>query len=178
MEWLKQVGKYHTDYIETVKRYGGCYYSEDIVQEMYLKLHDYNHKDKVYINGVVNRPYVWFVLRSVFIDYTRKKKHIIKVGIGEGFDIVDEVKTDEMNYEEAYGLILEQIDAEVDTWHHYDKNLFKLYSRSTMSMRDINEKTNISTMSIFTTIKNCKQRLKDNVGEHYKYFIIGDYEKL
>jgi len=179
MEWLKEVSKHHNDYVSSVRSLGEYNYSEDIVQQMYLKLYDYGLQDKVYINGVVNRGYIWFVLRSLCIDFMRQKKRANKVTIGEGFDILDEfTKTDTMTYEDAYGLMLNGIDTEVNTWHHYDRELYKLYSQSDMSMRDISTKTKISTMSIFTTIKNCKQRLKDNVGEHYKYFINEDYEKL
>ena len=179
MKWLKEVSKYHKDYVNSVRSLGEYNYSEDIVQQMYLKLYDYNLADKVYVNGVVQRGYIWFVLRSLCYDFMRQKKKANKVTIGDGFDILDEfTKTDTMSYEDAYGLVLVQVDNEMKSWTNYDRELFKLYSRTNMSMRDINEGTTISTMSIFTTIKNCKQRLKDNVGEHYKYFINEDYEKL
>ena len=179
MEWLKEVSKYHNEYIKSVKALGEFNYAEDIVQQMYLKLHDYNLKDKVVVNGVVSRGYIWFVLRSLCYDYKRQKAKAKKVSIGEGFDILDEFMIiDTMSYDDAYGLMLSRIDNEVDTWSHYDKRLFKIYSQSNMSMRNIEEGSNISLQSIFNTITNCKQRLKDNVGEHYKYFINKDYEEL
>jgi len=179
MNYLEEIAKHHKDYIKSVKHLGGGLYSEDIVQQMYIKIHDYNLKDKVFINGKVQRGYVWFILRSLFYDLKRQQKRFNKCSIGEGFDILDEfAKSDTMTYEDAYGLMIERIDAEVNTWHHYDRQLFRLYSQSDRSMRDISAGTTISTMSIFTTIKNCKERLRDNVGEHYKYFIDEDYEKL
>jgi len=179
MEWLKEVSKYHNEYVKSVKAFGEFNYSEDIVQQMYIKLVDYNLADKVYVEGKVKRGYIWFVLRSLFYDYIREKKKANKVTIGDGFDILDEyTKTDSMSYDDAYGLMISKIDEEVNKWHSYDQQLFRLYSRSGMSLRNISSGTTISTMSIFTTIKNCKQRLKQNVGEHYKYFINEDYEEL
>ena len=37
--WLKEIADSHSQWVTTVKGIGGDMYSEDIVQEMYLKLH-------------------------------------------------------------------------------------------------------------------------------------------
>ena len=37
--WLNEVAKYHEQWIKTVNGIGGDMYAEDIVQEMYIKLH-------------------------------------------------------------------------------------------------------------------------------------------
>jgi hypothetical protein len=146
---------------------------------MYIKVHDYNLESKVIINGKVNRGYVWFILRSLCYDFKKQKAKANKTHIGEGFDILDEyTMTDTMTYDDAYGLMLNKIDEELATWSHYDRKLFQTYSQSTYSLRGLGEATNINWRSILNTVTNCKERLKENVGEHYKYFMDEDYEKL
>ena len=45
-------------------------------------------------------------------------------------------------------------------------------------MRQLSALTKISVTSIFHTIKHCKQRLMDNVGEDYEDYLNGDYERI
>lgn len=45
-------------------------------------------------------------------------------------------------------------------------------------MRDLAEETNISLTSIFITLKNCKDRLRDNVSEDYEDFINEDFDLI
>ena len=47
-----------------------------------------------------------------------------------------------------------------------------------MSMRDIEAETNISLTSVFHTIKNCKTRLKKEVGEDIEDYFNKDYELI
>jgi hypothetical protein len=45
-------------------------------------------------------------------------------------------------------------------------------------MRDISKGANISLSSIFNSLKNCKTRLKENVGEHYEDYLNEDYHLI
>ena len=56
--------------------------------------------------------------------------------------------------------------------------LFDLYRNTNMSMREIESATKISLRSIFCTIKNCKDRLKENVHEDYLDYVNEDYELI
>ena len=47
MNWLKEVAKFHADYLRIVQSYGEDFYAEDIVQEMYIRLHKYADREKV-----------------------------------------------------------------------------------------------------------------------------------
>jgi predicted DNA-binding protein YlxM (UPF0122 family) len=59
---------------------------------------------------------------------------------------------------------------EVNEWHWYDHKMFEIYMNSDMSMRDISRETTISLSSIFNTIKNGKDRIKDRFKEDYKKY--------
>ena len=67
---------------------------------------------------------------------------------------------------------------EIDSWEWFDKMLFKLYAKSGDSIRDIAERTHISTTSIFHTLKYCKERIKNNVSEDYEDYKNNDFELI
>jgi RNA polymerase sigma factor (sigma-70 family) len=175
MNWIEQVAKHHKEYVKTVKGFGEYFYAEDLVQEMYIRFLNKNKENAVIVNGQVNRYYVFLTLRSLFVDFYRQKSKIIKVDISE---ILTLQQIDELENNEAFGSLMKNVQKEMETWHHYDRLLFKLYKDSDMSMREIANKTNISLRSIFGTLKNCKDRIKDNVHEDYLDFVNEDYELI
>jgi hypothetical protein len=87
---------------------------------------------------------------------------------------------DDSNIEEhnAYNDICLMIDEEIDNWHWYDKKLFKLYRDTDLSMRDIASETNISLISIFHSIKNYKEILKNKFEKDYQDYITNDYNNI
>ena len=165
MNWLKEVAKFHADYLRIVQSYGEDFYAEDIVQEMYIRLHKYADREKVIQkNGTLNRAYIHFTLRNIFKDLTKERNKHQMVNIEERKDIG--VTYDYISKEEA------------ETWHWYDEMLFKHYFDSGMSMRELADETRISTSSIFQTIKYCKGKLKENLNEDYEDYKNEDYELI
>ncbi len=79
---------------------------------------------------------------------------------------------------DAFGSLINKVSEEMNNWHHYDRLLFQLYKDSNMSMREIAQGTNISLRSIFCTLKHCKERLKENVGEDFQDYVNSDYELI
>ena len=175
MNWIEQVAKYHKEYIKTVQGFGEDFYAEDLVQEMYIRLLNKNKETAVIVNGQVNKYYVFLTLRSLFVDFYRQKSKIIKVDVNE---ILTLQQIDELEEHKAFGNLMNRVTEEMENWHHYDMLLFKLYKDSNMSMREIATETNISLRSIFCTLKNCKERIKDNVHEDYLDYVNEDYELI
>jgi RNA polymerase sigma factor (sigma-70 family) len=175
MNWIDKVAKHHKEYINTIKGFGEDFYAEDLVQEMYIRFITKNKELQVINNGQVNKYYVYLTLRSLFVDFYRQKNRVQKVGLNE---ILNLAQIDELEQHEAFGSLMNQVSKEMNNWHHYDRLLFKLYKDTNMSMREIAEGTNISLKSIFITLKQCKKRLKDNVGEDFEDFVNEDYELI
>jgi RNA polymerase sigma factor (sigma-70 family) len=171
---LKELSKHHDEWIRMVNKFGEHNYAEDFVQDMYIRLLKYSAYEKFSSNGKIQKGYVWCVLRSIYFTHLAEKKRTEVVSLGEGFLIEERIN----EIDENYGVLLHKIDNEMKTWHWYDQMLFKLYKDSDMSMRDIAKETNISLTNIYNTIKHCKDRLRDNVGEDYTDFINEDYELL
>ena len=128
-----------------VKKFGEVNYAEDVVQEAYIKVYG---KD-------INEAYFYYTLRSLTMDLHSKK--VVKVEITQ--DIEYSLKEDESN-ELAEELAQPFIDF-IDTWHWYDKMLFMTWVNNKISMRKLSRETGIAFMSVYYTIKKCKERLKE-----------------
>jgi predicted DNA-binding protein YlxM (UPF0122 family) len=117
---------------------------------------------------------MWLVLRSVHIDHLRLQKHD-KVSLDLIYSLSSE---DSIESQQAINRIDELIEEETKNWHHYDKMLFDLYRKTELSMREIAEATNIHYTSIFHTLKRCKKRLQEAVGEDYSDYLNKDFELI
>jgi len=83
-----------------------------------------------------------------------------------------------MDDEIGYNEITTKIDNHIEGWRWYDKTLFILYRDTNMSIRKIAEETNISWVSIFNTLKKCKEELKEIFKEDYEDYINQDYDRI
>jgi DNA-directed RNA polymerase specialized sigma24 family protein len=160
-QWLEIVAKEHKFYVEVVKSFGEYNFAEDIVQEMYLRIHKYTSHEKIVKDGQVNKGFIWFVLRNIYVDYCKQRSRITKVDLNEAVLMSEEQNTEAMN--ELY----DKIEKEIESWHWYDTMLFKLYRDSGKSMRELEAETKISLTSIFHTIKHCKARINAAISEDY-----------
>lgn len=164
---LSKLYEKHSKYVNIVKKLGGGDYSEDIVQEMYLKL------SKIELKEQTIDTFVYYVLRNMTFDLHRKKSNIFKVDLN---DCVFLEYLEDQGKEELE-TIYERIEDEVEEWHWYDKMLWQLYTED-RTMRELAKDTKISLSSIFHTIKTCKERIKIAVGEDYEDYVNEDYEKI
>ena len=170
-KWIEQVAKHHKEWVEVIYKLGETDYAEDIVQESYMALIKYaDEKKLIDENGKVRKGYMFFTLRSLYYQLYNKKKKVNKVSFDEQWEIFDDSNLEE---HQAYNDICLMIDKELETWHWYDRKLFKIYRDSDMSMRDIAKETNISLISIFHSIKNYKEILNSKFEKDYQ-----DYKKL
>tara|TARA_R110001592_G_scaffold258294_2_gene522110 strand:- start:2200 stop:2814 length:615 start_codon:yes stop_codon:yes gene_type:complete len=204
MNLLKIVCKYHKEWIEIVERLGGGLYSEDIVQEAYIKIVKYNYGSKIVNKGKVSKGYMYFVLRSIFINYIKQANKVRKVNIDMLYNIsgktwfLDESnnnhntrnlinKTKEIQQdvvcediirERAYGRICDKIDKELESWHWYDKKIFEVYRDTPLTIRGMAKETKISTVNIFHTLKKGKIIINKKFAEDYEDFKNEDYDLI
>ena len=103
---LKLLSEYHPLWVSFVaKRISDHHFSEDIVQEAYLKAHRTTGKQKIIENGEVNQKYFFSILRNLVNDYHRAKGRISK-------EYIDEIQYDKP----VNGLALDRIQ-EIDRIH-------------------------------------------------------------
>jgi DNA-directed RNA polymerase specialized sigma24 family protein len=138
----------HLHWIKQVEKFGEFAYAEDIVQEAYIKVH----------GKEINEAYFYFTLRSLTMDLHRKK--VIKL------ELTDQVLNIPENIEVVNDVSL-YFDY-IDTWDWYDKKMFLTYINNKMSMRQLSKELGITFSSVYNTITNCKNKLKQWQKENHQ----------
>lgn len=178
LEWLNIVAKQHKTWIEIVQSFGEYTYCDDIVQEAYIALSKYAKPENIIKDGKVVRGYMYFTLRNLYYQYYAKKNKVQKISIDQDDNFLQLPHEDNIEENEAFHKICTQIDELSNSWHWYDKKLWKLYSQTDMSIRKLAAETHISWVSIFNTIKNLKLEIKDKIQENYEDYKHKDYERI
>ena len=182
MDWIAEVAKHHKRFIKNVHGLGVHSQAEDIVQEMYLRLHKYSSKEKCITDGKVNVHYIWRILYSLCNDYRRDSKRFQVVSLDDCSSFTTEYENPER--EQAYERIIQKLFKEIDRLdnpkakYKYNKELFMLYAGSDMSMRCVSSVTKISLTSIFNTLKQCKEHLSEELIEDIEDYNNEQYELI
>jgi RNA polymerase sigma factor (sigma-70 family) len=158
---LEKIASKHKDWVRIVKSFGcdgdKC---EDIVQEMYLKVHTLIKKGiDISYDDDINHFYIYRILRSLFIDLCRKEKKITKVNIEYLERFVEEQEA--TNDKDILGK-MQQLNNLLDKVYWYDKKVFDLVSDG-MSIAELSKKSGISYYSLYNTYKNVKSLIKQEI---------------
>jgi DNA-directed RNA polymerase specialized sigma24 family protein len=180
-EWLNIVAKHHKEHVKLVRSWGGGDYSEDLVQEMYLRLHRYTTPEKIIKDGEVNLGFIWFTLRNMYLTLVKEQKKYSKVNLE---DIADLIHSEP----DIIGMLLldkitTEIEEELKEWEKdpvlwYTSKIFTTYVNSGDSLRVFGDKVDIHYKSIFDTVKKCREMLVNKYGEDYSDILNKDYELL
>jgi len=168
---LEELAKHHKEWIKMVRSLGGDDFTEDIVQEMYLKI--YNKNYNIYNDkGKLNKFYIYLTLRSILVSYFRERSKVVKIPIEEMFvdSNIELIDSDNIKENEEYHKLTLKINEEINKWHWYDREMFEIYRHSGLSIRKIASETNISWVSIFNTLKDCKGRIKEKLIDDYNNY--------
>lgn len=161
MTTLEKIASKHKDWVRIVKSFGcdgdKC---EDIVQEMYIKVHTLIKKGiDISYDDDINHFYIYRILRSLFIDLCRKEKNITKVNIEYLERFVEEKEA--TNDKDILGK-MQQLNNLLDKVYWYDKKVFDLVSDG-MSIAELSKKSGISYYSLYNTYKNVKSLIKQEI---------------
>jgi len=148
--------------------------AEDIVQETYLKLYDTGKIDAVVSDsGFINSSYMYLAIRSVATDYLRINQKETKRTVDIDESVSGIKSEDYCENLEIFTELIDKMNEEVNSWSWYHKQLFKICKDTGYSMQKLSDDTKISKTSIFTTIKRCKERLREVLGEDYDNYLNG-----
>lgn len=167
--------------------------ADDIVQDMYLRIEKYVDEPDKIINpqtGEINSFYIFVTMKNIYFHWFNQRMKMAAYEVKE-FDFFSEEEyndglcsdslDDEANMldmEYAHQQIVDSIADEIKGWHWYDEKLFKLYFMTDMSLRDIAAETKISLSSIYNSIKNLRDLIKDKFGEDVEDYFNRDYDKI
>lgn len=189
---LEVLAKNHDDWIKMAGSFGlnSCDV-EDIVQEMYVCV-DKAVSDVsriMYSKDKVNTFYIYTTLKHLHWQNFHKAGNIRKrIDLRYSSELKYSDSDDDLsmykNYMDLQNSVLDEFDVDykekltdVDMfnkiktiysdWHWYDKKIFDLYFKDDMSMRQLASKTKISLSSIFNTIDNCRDKLKNKMKKDW-----------
>lgn len=153
-------------------------YAEDVVQEVYIRLHKYsdNIKDKLILkSGDVNTFYMFVTIRNMV--RTMLKEEGTYVNYEEFYYEASDDEPD-MEMERAFNKLINEIKEEANTWGRYHSKLFNVYYMTDFSMRDIADGTGIGLTHIYNNLKIYKNIIRENYSEDYEDLKNKDYDKL
>ena len=132
---------------------GNKFEADDLVQEMYLKLHNYNQEK---LEQMIERGVAKFVavriLKQLKIDDYRKSK-----AIDDDYTFI--------NHSEEYQELNLEINQLLNELYWFDRDLFKFYVQDDYSIRGLSKETGISVHKIHQTITKVKQEIKEKCKE-------------
>ena len=191
-QYLQIIAKDHDKWVTMVKTLGEKVYHEDIVQEVYIKIHNNNYYQRIIKDGNVNEGYMFFMVRTMPYDYWRINKKIDKVEIDN--NILEAKHECNLEKEHAYLAICEGIDEEIESWYWYDKEVFKIYRmhwrdvdslnylleqfKGNVSIRKIAQYSGISWVTLFNELKESKAKIKELFSEDWEDYINEDYHLI
>tara|TARA_B110000977_G_scaffold122225_1_gene157057 strand:+ start:1030 stop:1491 length:462 start_codon:yes stop_codon:yes gene_type:complete len=143
----------HNEWLEIVLSFG-CQRetAEDIVQEMYYKIHLKLQKglDIMYNDKEINYYYVFKTLQTLFFDLKRKGKNITIVPLDDL-----QIPISDVNYTETY----DKVKKELSRMYWYDRKVFEVINGGE-SIADFSRNSNIYYYSLYHTYKKVKKKLK------------------
>ena len=135
-------------------------YAEDIVQEMYIKLYELPDPKRI-LDSKNSKAlvgyFVYLIIRNMIYNYNKVKNKITKVDI-------DEVESEYTEYDydadTDFELKLLIVETEIEKFRWYDQKIFDLYHNEGLSIRKLSKHSHISSSSIFNTLKNGNEKIK------------------
>lgn len=159
-EFLKLAYDKHNDWIAIVNSFGcNPAFSEDIVQEVYIKL------DRLLDNGLdatygdeVNYYYVYKQLRGTYVNFIKQKdkikmQYIEEMGIPE--------KEVEEAEDEKYDVLelMKNLEQELEQLYWYDKKVFEIIMGG-KKIAELSRDTDIGYYSLYNTFRKTIKHLK------------------
>lgn len=145
--------------------------ANEITQMMYLKI------DKYYKGNEEIKPfYVFRALKSCFVEYLNSINQF------SGNEINDIEDDDDSKHLNEYDNLLDKLEKEVEKLYWYDREILHIKNGKTIRdengkiidvkngkpFRQIESETNISVHSLFNTVKQKKEYLKEKLKEEYE----------
>ena len=144
--------KKHSDWIKIVNSFGeDPSISEDLVQEMYIKIKIKLEKGlDISYGDEINYYYIFKTLRTLFLDLKRKGKNIKRVS-ADNIKAID----DRIDYEKKYKIVQDALEK----MYWYEKKVFELINAGE-SIASLSRKTGIQYYSLYNTYTKVKNKLK------------------
>ena len=175
---LEKLAQHHVLWIKMLVNLGcDVEDAKDLVQDMYIRLHDLVKDPKRIMYGdEVNRYYVWITLRNMYFSSLKKKRNNIFYELRDSDDV--ELNEYDSLEDSAFLFLESQIECITSKWEIYDKRLFELYFMQGLSLRAISKGSKIGLTSIHTSVLNYKRILRESLSEDLMDYFNQDFDKI
>ena len=148
--------KYHDKWIAIVMLLDNNIHAEDVVQDMYIKIHD--SKDDIIKKAIVNnKPHIGYIKKMLYNIYLQTKNSNT-IELTEEHAYTKQKEVDPITIEQ-------RIDEIVNSFYWFDRKLFNLYRKEFKTIRSLSKATKISHVVVHNTIWKCKNTLKKKLNE-------------
>lgn len=159
MNILEKAYQKHNTWINICKSFGlNRYYSEDLVMEMYVKLHYITEKgtDITYGKDDLNYYYIFKILYTMFLQLKKKQNKVrfVDEDVLQHIEGVEAVEFKQME---------EKFNEEFEKLHWYDQKVFEIVASGT-KISELSRKTTITYISLYNTYTKVKKLLKKKIG--------------
>lgn len=184
---LERLALKHDKWVALVIRSLGCNPSraEDVVQDSYIRIHRYlqEGKDISYGDDDVNDFYFYNVLRSVYINSSKKKtvsNNYVDLPEDKLNYLLNSIVSEESDKEEqeGYKRLMHKVSAELNSWDSYSKAVFIAYFATDMSLDKLSGATDIGRSSLYNTIRTYRDIMQDSLSEDAEDYNNGDYNLI
>jgi RNA polymerase sigma factor (sigma-70 family) len=147
---LEQLAKRDKDWRKMAYQICGCKTTaDDLVQDMYLKFANYDKE--------LNDYYIFFALRSLFLDSIKKRK--LEIVSSE----IENLSIKEDDYCRETDFLKELILKEVDSLPYFERETLKVTQE--ISQRELSRQTDIPLPTIKKTVLETKKYLRQWVDQ-------------
>ena len=175
---LEKLAQHHVLWIKMLVNLGcDVEDAKDLVQDMYIRLHDLvKDPKKIMYGDDVNRFYVFITLRNMYFSSLKKKRNNIFYELRYSDDV--ELNEYDSLEDSAFLFLESQIESITSKWEIYDKRLFELYFMQGLSLRAISKGSKIGLTSIHTSVLNYKRILRESLSEDLMDYFNQDFDKI
>ena len=163
MKILEKAFEKHKVWLNITKSFGlDESTAEDIVQEMYIKLHKITEKGTNIIykqegkEDELNYYYIWKILFTMFLQLKKKKSKVY-------FVHTDSLHNLEGSEEVQFKEMEERFNKEFGKLHWYDQRVFEIIASGT-KISELSRKSTITYISLYNTYTKVKKLLKNKIG--------------
>jgi len=137
--------------------------TQDIVQDMYIKVYDYIIEGKLQPNNVIinNKPHfglIKIIILRIIQHQTNNENRLPK----DDNCVLNNIVQDEVENIEEITTRIEEILQEM---HWFDRKLFNLYVKKFNSVRKLSKETKLGHVTVYNTIKKCRNNIKKKLNE-------------
>ena len=159
MNILERAYKKHNIWVNICKSFGlDKPTAEDLVQEMYIKIHYLTEKgtDISYGDNDVNYYYIFKTLYTMFLQLKKKRNKV-------SFISDDILRSIEDSESVEFDKVEKKFNEEFAKLHWYDQKVFEIIASGT-KISELSRKTTITYISLYNTYRNVKKLLKKKIG--------------